>query len=326
AATRAWNDPTASFRTESFALHIVTAWNALALADLRRQGVEWRKLEDDGAPVLVNGAEQSLPTSELVAAAFEGDVCAGLRRNVGFWISLRNHVAHRHLPVLDLAVIPQAQSALLNLETALVSRFGEEYGLAVALSVPLQLSDFRDLGVLGSLKKLQASLPLDLQLFLAHANSDESFNADPTYMLRVAFIPVVPPSGRGADSVAYFVRPDEVSDELAETISRYVVVPKVIYPPLPNLRPQPVTVEVGSRIPFKFNTQHHKRAAIQLKVRPPDGAANPEKTDGRYCRYESAFKSYLYNEAWIERLVEVLSTEDGFRRTTGAEPKWANLD
>ncbi|MDA8040486.1 MAG: hypothetical protein M0Z69_15320 [Actinomycetota bacterium] len=44
AALRVWNDPTALFRTESFALLLVAAWNSVAIAILQRAGNEWREL------------------------------------------------------------------------------------------------------------------------------------------------------------------------------------------------------------------------------------------------------------------------------------------
>jgi hypothetical protein len=60
------------------------------------------------------------------------------------WVDLRISVAHRHLPALDVAVIPLAQAGLLNFENALIRELGEDWGLAAQLSVPLQLSGFRD--------------------------------------------------------------------------------------------------------------------------------------------------------------------------------------
>lgn len=88
-ALRAWNDPTATFRTETRALLFVTAWNSVALALLQQAGEEWRDLDESGHPRLVNGRERALETVELVASAFGGDRHIGLRRNVEFWIGLR---------------------------------------------------------------------------------------------------------------------------------------------------------------------------------------------------------------------------------------------
>ncbi len=206
-ALRIWNDPIASFRTGSFSLHLVTAWNGLAIAVLQKNGGEWRELAPDGAQSAIGGFEKA-GWSDLVAEAFPDPENHGLRSNIEYWVSLRNAVARRHLPALDSIVIPQAQSALLNFEKQLSDVFGDGYQLAGALSVPLQLSGFHDPGVLRSVKALQRSLPFDVQAFLSQvAGSDQQLLGDPTFILRVAFIPAVPPSGRNPDAVAFFARP-----------------------------------------------------------------------------------------------------------------------
>ena len=314
-ALRVWNDPTSSFRTGAFALLFVTAWNSLALALLQREGKEWRHLDDTGVPVLVNGAEQSLSTGKLVAEAFGGDDYRGTRENLGKWIELRNAVAHRHLPGLDAQVIPLAQSGLLNIENALVDVFGAEYTLGEHLSVPLQLSGFRDPGVLSSLKKLQSSLPPEVQAVLAAADAAPAeLLSDPTYVLRVAFIPVVPGSGRSPDSVAYFVPPGEVPTELAETLEQYVVLAKPTA--RPNHTATVVISEVQRRTGLKFNVHDHLRACRQLGVRPP--ASEPEKTlDIRHAEYISSLKRHLYSQAWIDRLVTEFATPERFAELTG---------
>jgi hypothetical protein len=319
---RAWNDPTGSFRTQNFAVLFVIAWNSIALALLQRAGREWQELDDEGQPKLIDGREKAQETGELVASALPGVRHLGLRRNVEFWISLRNQVAHRHLPALDTVVIPQAQAGLLNLEAVLEESFGTDYLLGEFLSVPLQLSGFRDPGVLASVKKLQAGLPFDVQTFLAQqAQVNEHLVDDPTYMLRVTFLPTVPTSGRNPDVVAYFVKPGEVSEELGLALREYLVLPKVISPPRPNLIATQVVKAVRDQIPYKFNISMHTVASRNLKARPTKGAAEETATDPRYCEYVTSVKRHLYNRAWIDRLVVELSTSDGFRTATGREPQ-----
>lgn len=244
-----------------------------------------------------------------------------MRLNVEDWVSLRNCVAHRHLPALDALVIPRAQAGLLNFENALGATFDETYVLADQLSVPLQLSGFRDPGVLTSLKRLQASLPVDVQAVLARASeADPEILNDQTYMLRVAFIPAVPASGRSPDAVAYFVKPGEVPDELAEALQQYVVLPKVARPPRPNLGAKQVVRDVQDRIPWRFTTNVHAMLTRKLKVRPPSDATDQSATDLQYCEYVPAAKLHLYNRAWVDRLVERLTTEEGYRSATGLDP------
>ena len=319
-AVRVWNDPTATFRTETFALLLVTAWNSLALAVLQQAGDEWRDLDENGSPRTVNGRERALETSELVDAAFSGDRFRGLRRNVEFWLGLRNQVAHRHLPALDVAIVPQAQAGLLNLEGALEERFGSDFTLGSALSVPLQLTGFRDPGVLSSVKRLQASLPLDVQTYLEdQASRNAALVDDPAYMLRVTFVPTVPASGRSPDAVAHFVKPGEVSEDLAQALKEYTVVTKVVKAERPNLIATQVVDAVSDRISYRFTMRMHTVAARKLKARPPaDG--DQTATDPRYCEYVTSVKRHLYSQAWVDRLVDELSTEEGFRRAVGECP------
>lgn len=192
AALGVWNDLRANFRAQNFALlrHCLEQRRVLLL---QRAGVEWRALDDDGHSILVDGREKAKETADLVAAAFPGDRYRGLRPNVESWIGLRNRVANRNLPTLDAIVIPQGQAGLLNLEAVLAEHFGAEYLLAEFPSVPLQLSGFGDPGVLASVRKLQAGLPLDVQAFLAEqAQLNQQLLDDA--MLRVTFLPVGPRS------------------------------------------------------------------------------------------------------------------------------------
>ena len=318
AALRVWNDPTARFRTGAFSLLFVAAWNSLALAVLQRSGDEWRKLDESGSPQRVHGAVQAMDTHDLVRRAFGADNLAGvaLRENVRFWIDLRNAVAHRHLPELDLTVIAHAQAGLMNIEGALDDHFGSEFTLAESLSVPLQLSGFRDPGILASRRALQAALPLDVQALLSRSDQlPPEVASDPAFQMRVAFLPVVPASGKGADAVAYFLKPGEVPTELEESLERYVVMPKV-WKGGRWFRASEVAVEVQRRTGFKFvAAPHHANAAVKLGVRPPKG--EPDRTiDITFAEYVSSFKQYQYTQAWIDRLVELCSSESGFEEVT----------
>lgn len=314
-ALRIWNDPTCAFRTGAFSLLFVTAWNSVAIAVLQRDGQEWRKSDDDDNLSLFGEVEHSLSTIDLVNRAFPGGEYHGTRENLAFWVDLRNAVAHRYLPALDSVVIPWAQAGLLNTEGVLVEVFGEEFALAESLSVPLQLSGFRDPGVLSSLKKLQASLPLEVQAVLARTDkAPHELLADPTYMLRVAFVPAVPTSGRNPDAVAYFVRPGEVSSGLQGSLDEYIVLPKPIAHP--DFTPTEVVKEVERRTGYKFNTNMHARVGRALGVRSPKG--EPEETrDANYAEYFEKLRRHLYSRAWIERLASEMANPERFEELTG---------
>lgn len=221
-------------------------------------------------------------------------------------------------------MIPHAQAGLLNLEGILADDFGSEYALAESLDVPLQLSGFRDPGVLSSRKKLQAALPPDVQAVLARAETaSPELLADQTFMMRVAFVPVVPASGRSPDAIAYFVKPGAVPTELAEAVDQYVVLPKVAMGSRPSFAATDVITEVERRTGFRFNSNLHADAARKLGARPPKG--EPDRTvDLRFAEYITSFKRYLYSQAWVDHLVTEISTHEGFLAATGKEPLLVN--
>lgn len=220
-------------------------------------------------------------------------------------------------PALDVAVIPYAQAGLVNIESALDENFGSEFSLADWLSVPLQLSGFRDPSVLASRRRLQSALPLDVQALLGRAETTTpELLSDQTFMLRVAFIPAVPASGRSPDAVAYFVKPGEVPDELADVLERYVVLPKVAMGARPNLAATHVVNEVQRRTGYRFHTGLHAEAARRLGARPASGE-DDRTVDIRYAEYITSFKRYLYSQAWIDYLVDKCSSLEGFAEATG---------
>ena len=141
--------------------------------------------------------------------------------------------------------------------------------------------------------------------------------ADPTYMMRVAFIPAVPASGKSPDVVAYFIRPGEVPTELEETIERYAVLTKPAA--RPNFRATEVIEEVQRRTGYKLNTNQHAQVSRTLGVRA--GRGEPDVTLAiKYAEYITSFKRYLYSQAWIDLLVDKLSTPEEFEDLTGVPP------
>lgn len=258
---------------------------------------------------------------QLVGGAFPGGEFAGLRANVELWVDLRNRVAHRCLPALDVLVIPEAQAGLLNFENGVVSSFGVDYTLGGRLAVPLQLSGFRDPDVLRSIRALQSALPPDVQQILSRAETvDPELLADPTFQLRVAFLPIVPSSTNSPDAVAYFVKPGEVPSELADSLSQYVVLPKAMRGQKPSFGAKQVVTEVSRRSGTGFNVQDHLSAARHFGVRPQKGE-DEATLDDLFAEYFTVFKNYLYTQRWIDRLVKEFESDAAYSKACGRAPR-----
>jgi len=57
------------------------------------------------------------------------------------------------------------------------------------------------------------------------------------------------------------------------------------------------------------------------QVRPDENSKYPEKTLAHYCVYVEAIKQHVYTPAYVQKLVELLSTEEGYRQTVGTAPR-----
>ena len=325
AAVRVYNDPDAGFRTETFIVLMVIAWNSLLQAMLARSNVDYYDRDESGAKLIVAGSEKVLGTWELVQLALGGDEYRAVRANLDFFLRLRNQISHRYLPTLDVAVVGEAQAMLLNFENLLVAQFGEEAALGDRLAVPLQLSGFRNEGSLRSLRKAQAQLPADVSSFLAshRAGVDDDVLASPEYCLRIFFVPIAANRERSADAVVHFVPPDKVTPELEQLLSNIGVVTKRRITPVASadlLTPTEIVNRVGEHLPYRFTMDTHTRCWKHYAVRPAGSSDHPEATDDRYCRWDRLAKGYGYTKAWVEKLVRNLSDEHTYKTVVGYPP------
>lgn len=326
-ALRVYNDPAAGFRTETFAMLMIVAWNTLMQAICERDDLEYFESEDDGEVVLIEGRPKAIGTRELAELVVGGDGFAALRANLDYWLGLRNLVAHRYLPELDLLVAPEAQALLLNYETRLAIEFGEEAALGDRLSVPLHLDGFRSSAHRKSLAQLQSKLPADVNDYLSRHRQEqpEEIRRDAAYSLRVFLVAVAANRAGTADMTATFVKPDEVTDELLRSLTNAAVITKerqVEIAATGLLRPKAVWEEVQERSGLVFNNNRHARASRYFAVRPFDEerTAHPERTDSRYCVYDELADSYGYRQAWVEKLVREFAIEGRYEEITGMKP------
>ena len=73
AAMRIYNDPVAGYRTETFVVLMVGAWNSLFQAILERDGIDYFERDASGDQVLIDGRAKVLGTWELVHLALGDD-------------------------------------------------------------------------------------------------------------------------------------------------------------------------------------------------------------------------------------------------------------
>lgn len=331
-AVHLYNDAGEPRSFEGFVVHMHMAWLYLLHARFTRDGIEFR-YRDRLRPrrfVKVDGEYKRWELSRCVEERWS-DPEEPTRKNIEFFIALRNRVEHRHTSAdanLKLSVAGHAQAHLLNFEEELVATFGQEHSLATTLRFPIFVGSFTTEGT-EALVRLRSKLPADLRRFIAefHDGLSDELARDSRFELRLRV--VLEQVQRDAEALAIqFTRWDDLTDEqrkLVEELGRrgQTIVREQKRSVVGHglLRPQEAERQVADAVPFEFNSNHFLRARQVKKIRPPSGDAHPERTDERYCIYDEFSRSYGYTAAWVKYLIKKCTTEQGFRDATGREPK-----
>jgi hypothetical protein len=330
-AVRLYNDVTAVRAFEGFVVHMHVAWLYLLHARFIRDNIDYRYPDKDNPRrfVKVDGEYKRWELARCVQERWP-DPDDPVRKNLEFFIGLRNRIEHRHARQdknLALAVSGHAQALLLNFEEELTSTFGADYSLATVLRFPIFVGTFTTEGT-EALLKLRAQLPASLKHYIAgfHDGLTEKTTADARFELRLRV--VLEQVQRGGDVPAIqFTRWDDMSDEEHELVTKLgkrglTIIREQKRAVIGHglLRPHEAEQQVADAIPFRF-TSHHFLRAWQIKgIRPRPGGPHPERTDERYCIYDELSRSYGYTEAWVKWLIRKCATADEFEAVTGRAP------
>lgn len=330
-AVRLYNDPGQPRAFEGFVVHMHMAWLFLLQARFERDGIDTRyRLQ--GNPrrfVTVDGEHKRWELARCVQERWS-DTDDPVRRNVEFFVSLRNRIEHRQSAAdtnVGLAVSGHSQAHLLNFEEELTDTFGAEHSLAGVLRFPIFVGTFTTEGE-QALSRLRNSLPADLRRFIAeyHAGLPEATSQDYRFEMRLRV--VLELAQRDPSALAMrFTRWDDMTDAERQAVlemgrrgqtivreQRRAVVGHGL------VRPRDAERQVASAIPYRFTSNHFLRAWQIKGIRPPSNDPHPERTDERYCVWDALSRSYGYTQGWVRWLIGQCATAEGFEATTGRAP------
>ena len=328
AAVDAYNRPGPRFRTAQFVVLIVIAWTALFHAIFYKRGTKpwFRSKKGKGVRYIkIDGDPKHWDLAECVKEFYSGPP-PPYRKHLEFFIGLRNKIEHRHLPHLDATLYGECQASLMNLEALLVSEFGPRFALADQLGIALQFSqlvpDEKAKAIKAATKAAAAPVTNYVESFRAGLGRSvlESMN----YSFSVYLVPRVANRDKTADAAVTFVHVDEASPEELARLQKLNVLIRDKHIPIANLdlyKPGDVVERVADELPYEFNQHHHTCAWRHFKVRPAGNAAKKDKTDPKYCIYDSAHGDYLFTEAWIGKLIRELADPTRFQTITDQAPR-----
>jgi hypothetical protein len=222
-AVRLYNDPAEVRAFEGFVVHMHMAWLYLLHTRFIRDGVDYRYPDRDHPRryIKVDGEYKRWELGRCVEERWP-DANNPVRKNLEFFIGLRNRIEHRHGrrdANLAAAIGGHAQALLLNFEDELTTEFGNRQSLATVLRFPVFIGTFTTEGT-EALRKLRSKLSASLKSYIAEfqADLDDETADDLRFELRLRV--VLEQVQRGADVPAIqFTRWDDMTDEERQVVA-----------------------------------------------------------------------------------------------------------
>ena len=301
---------------EAFFVHMCIAWNNLLQATFERDGVCYFYREADGRRFKrVDGEKKSWDLRHAISH-YVTDINDPVRRNIEFFIGLRNKVEHRldeaqQRAVGDL-VAGKSQSLVRNFEAVLVAEFGTEESLAHQLHLPLFLSSLTDDAVMA-VKAIRARIPTGVVSYIERFDAavGEDVAGDSIYEFRFILIPKI---GNKTDNemAIEFINVNALDDEKRAEFEQALVLVRDRHVEVANqnlLKPGEVVKAIKEAGYPDFTINDHAIAWRHFAIRPASNAANKANTVARYCVWDRAHKDYVYTKAWVKKLISEMGDD-----------------
>jgi hypothetical protein len=310
-----YNSPATVFRTEGFAVLMVIAWTSLFHAVFEARDEAYFYTEPDGVtPKMVDGDKKAWELDTCMKK-FWGGADHATRRNLDFFVRLRNRVEHRYVPSIDPHVAGECQSLLLNFDEMLVEHFGTYYAIRESLAVPLQTTALRTAGQTEALRKLQAKHFDSVKSFIDTYRSElpSSLYEDPKFAFRVFLIPKAGNHATSSDLAFEFVKYDPTQPDAMAQLQKQIALVKERQVPVVNanlLLPSEVIEAVAGKIGRPFTMHHHTLAWRHFKVRR--SGFDPSGCNPKYCVADPRHRDYSYTAEWVDFLIGKLSDKAAY--------------
>jgi hypothetical protein len=138
-AVEVYNKPAIAFRSSGYISLMAIAWTSLFHAIFLRRNVRPYYRTSNGRFEIVDGDFKHWELRECVKHYWLTDTNNAIRKNLEFFIPLRNRIEHRHIPELDANIFGECQALLLNFDAMIGAEFSEKFCLKESLSFALQL-------------------------------------------------------------------------------------------------------------------------------------------------------------------------------------------
>ena len=279
-AVEVYNKPAVKFKSGGYITLMVIAWTSLFHAVFFRKKTKPFRRKANKRYEKIEGDFKYWELDECLRQYYGADTSNPVRKNLEFFIPLRNKIEHRSMPQLDASIFGECQAMLLNFDEMLEQEFGTKYCLRESLSFSLQLFPSSE-SLIDAVRHNPATKPV----------------VDFIQQFRSTISPDITASGKYSFKAFLIQVANHKSQNALPKVQQGLSNPKVL--------------RSGKEVD-KFNLDVHRRCWRKFKIRPPTGSQNPEATDWKFCIYDEMHKDYGYTPAWVKLLVEKLKDEAEF--------------
>jgi hypothetical protein len=323
-AVEVYNKPAVKFKSSGYITLMIIAWTSLfhAISFRRKQKPYYRK--PSGRYERVGGDYRHWDLAECLSHYYSNDTGNAVRKNLEFFIPLRNKIEHRSLPELDPSIFGECQAMLLNFDDLLGNEFGEKYRIRQCLSFALQMYPSAENLAEAVKRNRRVRATADFIEQYRSSISPETLQSG-QYAFKAFLIQVANHPSKDALAIQ-FIDYAKLSPEQKEHIKPLAALVKSKHVPVLNegtLNAGQVAERVqkamgdpkinrGGKPRSKFNIAWHTRCWQYFNVRPPSRSANPEQTNAKYCIYDRRHNDYGYTEEWVSFLIEKFKNDKAY--------------
>ena len=325
-AVEVYNKPATKFKSGGFIVLMSIAWTSLFHAIFIKNKVKPIYREKNGRFKRIKGDLQFWELNTCVAKYFQ-DGDNPIRKNIEFFIPLRNKIEHTFMPELDINIFGECQSLLLNFDSIIEKEFGEEYRLRESLTFALQLFPTSD-ALTKSVETTKDSEAVMKYINNYRASISTDVMESGQYSFKAFLVQVANHDSKDAIPIQFY-KYDQMTDEEKANVKRIAALIKTkekvvkVFSTKDLLKPGKVVKKVqqglgnpkieryGKNVD-KFNSDTHTRCWKKYQVRPDSGSDHPEDVKSEYCVYDEANECYLYTEKWVNFLINKMQDEEEY--------------
>jgi hypothetical protein len=317
-AVEVYNKPAVKFKSGGYITLMVIAWIALFHAIFFKRKLKPFYRKESGRFVKIEGDYKYWELDECLNQYFKTDTGNPVRKNLDFFIPLRNKIEHRSMPELDASIFGECQAMLLNFDEMLEKEFGAKYCLRECLSFALQLFP-SSANLVEAVKHRPDTAQVVEFIQQFRSTISPEITASGKYSFKAFLIQVANHKTETALPIQ-FIHYDKLSEDEKKHVSQFGAMVKFKEVPVSNLDTMRAgdivkkvqaalgnpKVERAGKSVDKFNLTIHTRCWRRYKVRPPSGSSTPQETNWKFCVYDKRHNDYGYTQAWVEFLIEKL--------------------